>query len=112
MYNNCLNKGIESQKRLYGSYGDQVVDVFRNYHESGYSKDFIVKQMTDKINSLGASNVSKHCGDYTKLNVIDIAPSSIKNHDKFTNCIANNTSITQYYTPKSNDPAFHIEIPQ
>ena len=112
MYNNCLSKGVASQKKLYSNTGDQVIETYSYYKNLGYSEDYIVNQMENKINSLGASNVSRHCGDPNTLNVIDISPSSISNADSFINCIGANTSISNYYTPKSNDPAIHIEIPQ
>lgn len=112
MYTNCLNKGIKSQKMLYGSYGDQVIDTYSYYHDKGYSQDNTIAQMTNKINDLGPSNVSKHCGDYSKINVMDISPSSVGNGDKFMDCVKRNSSISNYFSPGSNDPAYHIEIPQ
>lgn len=40
--------------------------------------------MTDKINELGPSNVSKHCADFKVVNVVDIPQYSLgKNKEKF-----------------------------
>ena len=43
----------------------------------GKTKAEIINGMSTKITDLGPGNVSRHAGDPNKLNVIDIAPSSI-----------------------------------
>jgi len=40
----------------------------------------VIAKMTEKINSVGPANVSRHCGDLNLITAIDIAPSSVKFH--------------------------------
>lgn len=70
--------------------------------------------MTNEIYDVGPSNVSKHLGDFTKLNVLDIDPKSVQNKDAFINSVFNNKAISKLLSPytKPKDPSFHLEIPQ
>jgi len=100
MKNNVDIHGMESQKSLYKAPGQQVLDYYPDQ-----------EAMTDEIYRLGPSNVSKHCGDPNKINVLDIAPSSIKYQNEFKNAILNDSRVSKLlYPPK--DPALHLEIPQ
>jgi len=92
--------GMEKQKKLYGPSGDKVLDYYPDQ-----------KAMTDEIYRLGPSKVSKHCGDFNELNVIDIAPSSVKNGNEFSKSISSDPRVSKYIPPKI-DKAHHIEIPQ
>ncbi|GEM_PF-2089759 len=112
MYDNCNSKGVDSQYKLYSNFGDQVIDTYSYYRNLGYGKDYIVMQMENKINDLGSSNVSKHCGDPSIINVFDIAPSSVDNDEAFIDCAENNSSIRKFYSPMNGDPAYHFEIIQ
>jgi len=100
MKNNVDIHGMEGQKSLYKASGQQVLDYYPDQ-----------KAMTDEIYRLGPSNVSKHCGDPNKINVLDIAPSSIKYQNEFKSAILNDSRVSKLlYPPK--DPALHLEIPQ
>lgn len=109
MYNNLVNQGVEKQKKLYGRFGDLVIDVYVTANESVPSKnaDEIITEMTDKINELGPGKVSKHCQDN---NVIDVAPSSIVNDKMFAASAKCHKKVTKYLGPSSSDPAHHLEI--
>lgn len=73
-----------------------------------------LEERTKEIYKQGTGNVSRHCADYKRLNVIDIAPSSVSNKLLFHNALMNNRNISKVLDPftKSIDPVFHIEIPQ
>ena len=72
------------------------------------------KQMLQEVYRQGPSRVSKHCADYKKLNVIDIAPSSVSKKAAFHRALLNNRKISRVLDPwtVTKDPVFHIEIPQ
>lgn len=69
--------------------------------------------MTNKINELGASKVSKHCADFKVVNVVDIPHSSLgKNKENFRSeakKLQNQGEISQIFD--END-CYHIVIPQ
>ena len=70
--------------------------------------------MLQEVYRQGPSRVSKHCADYKKLNVIDIAPSSVSKKAAFHRALLNNRKISRVLDPwtVTKDPVFHIEIPQ
>lgn len=56
---------------------------------------------------------NKYVAEPSKLNVVDIAPSSIVSslHNKFADALKKEPRVSKFYLPPE-DPAFHIEIPQ
>lgn len=113
MYGNITRHGVAHQKKLYGPYGDKVIDEYSSLHAAGKSQADIISGMSAKITSLGPGNVSKHAADPKKLNVVDIAPSSINLalRKKFEAAVKADTRVSKFLTPPG-DPAYHIEIPQ
>jgi len=128
MFNNIENKGVLSQKILYGASGDKVIDTYSEAKEYNYQAihvneildaDFlpilsngnIKTLMTNKIKEVGPSNVSKHSSDPNTYNVIDISPKSLSNGSSFGNKVKADTRVEKVITPPK-DPAYHIEIPQ
>ena len=58
-------------------------------------------------------NVSKHSSNPKTNNVLDIAPSSVKNSNGFINTLKRDKNkIQRVITPRESDPAIHIEINQ
>jgi len=113
MFNNLERKGVDHQKKLYGKYGDQVIDIYDEKKKSQASAEQIKNAMVNKINKIGPSRVSKHAADTSKLNVIDIAPSSIPENkrQKFAMEVKAEARVSKFIEPPK-DPAYHIEIPQ
>lgn len=111
MYRNIENNGVESQLRLYGPYGDKVIQEYVRLKAEGKSKSDIIAGMLVKINEVGPTRVSNHVADPSQVNIIDIAPSSISDRPAFEKAIKNESRITRYFLPP-DDPAYHIEIPQ
>jgi len=113
MYNNIERHGVAHQKKLYSLYGDQIIDEYSLLKSGGKSKTEIIRGMTLKINAIGPRKISRHAGDYKKLNVIDIAPSSINlaARKKFELSVKKDSRISKFFTPPK-DPAYHLEIPQ
>jgi len=95
---------------LYGPAGQQVVQVFARSNRAGKSDTQIKADMLAKINALGPSNVSRHCGDPAKLCVVDIAPTSVPDRQTFLDVVVNDPRISAHFEPP-RDPAFHLEIP-
>ncbi|WP_138542781.1 hypothetical protein [Pseudoalteromonas ruthenica] len=113
MYENITRHGVAHQKRLYGSYGDKIIDEYDLLERKGKTKAEIVAGMTQKIISVGPRNVSRHAGDPSTLNVVDIAPSSIglARKQQFENAVKADSRVSKFLTPPK-DPAYHLEIPQ
>ena len=113
MFENIEKHGTDHQKKLYGTYGDKIIDHYLMLKSGGNSKVVIISQMASRISFLGARNVSRHAGDPKKLNVIDIAPSSINlaSRNKFETAVNNDSRVSNFLTPPK-DPAYHLEIPQ
>ncbi len=116
MYDNLEEHGVDQQKELYGSYGDQVIDVYAKARfktdKQGYNiygKNSIKSMMLKKINSIGSGKVSKHCIDDSKLNVFDIDPASVTNVSSFQNKLKNDQRVSKVI-PYPKDPGIHIEI--
>ena len=113
MYENIERHGVAHQKRLYGPYGDAVIDVYSALKAKGKPKTDIITAMTAKISAVGPNRVSRHAGDPNKLNVIDIAPSSISLplRKRFEEALKTDPRVSKLLTPPT-DPAYHVEIPQ
>ena len=113
MYNNIVNKGMQKQRNTYKQPGQRVLDVYEIQKKAGKNKEEIIQAMTNKINELGASNVSKHCADFNVVNVVDIPHSSLgANKTKFkteTQKLQNEGKITQIL---DENGCYHIVIPQ
>ena len=112
MFDNIESQGVASQKALYGSYGDQVIDVYVAEKAAGKSQAEIISAMEAKINELGPSNVSKHLADPSTINAIDIDPGKIADRDAFEKAVEADPRVSKFLTPSKNDPAYHLEIPQ
>ena len=113
MYENITRHGVAHQKKLYGQHGDKVIDEYSSLQAAGKTQSQIIAGMTSKINKIGPGKVSKHAADPKKLNVVDIAPSSINLalRKKFEAEVRKDTRVSKFLTPPG-DPAYHIEIPQ
>jgi hypothetical protein len=112
MYDNIQNSSVDNQKALYGPKGDIVIDTYSSAStEKGSTPASVKGAMTDKINILGPQTVSAHCGDQTKINIIDIAPSSVSNVTNFQKELKSNPGVSRLI-PFPKDPAIHIEINQ
>jgi hypothetical protein len=90
-------------------YSKKVIDVGREAKNKGFSQEKILEIMTQEILAQGPNNVSHHLGDFTNLNVIDVAPSSVANKSAFMREIAKR-NIKFVGPPR--DKAFHLEINQ
>lgn len=116
MYENISRHGVAHQKKLYSKAGDQVIDVYAAASKAGKSADVVIGEMTTKILALDPGKVSKHAVDLSKLNVIDIAPSSIPVglRPAFVKALKTQIelgNVTGFFQPPK-DPAYHLEIPQ
>ncbi len=113
MYENIERHGVLHQKRLYSSYGDKVIDEYSLLKSQGKSVADIINGMSVKITNIGPGNVSLHVGDPKKINVVDIAPSSINLalRKKFESAVNGDARVSKFLTPPA-DPAYHVEIPQ
>lgn len=115
MFNNIKASSVARQLALYGPAGDEVIREYQRLQPLGHGRQVIIDAMAHKITSIGPGKVSRHCADPARLNVIDIAPSSIANHGRFMAALQQAQSaglISKFLAPINGDPAFHLEIPQ
>ena len=112
MYNNLEKYGVAAQKDLYADPGDKVIDTYVRSKAAGNTADRIKLDMETKIRDLGPTNVSKHTADPRVLNVVDIAPSSVKDRRAFELAVKADSRVKKLLTPANSDPAYHLEIPQ
>ncbi|MBI2769251.1 MAG: hypothetical protein HYX47_06495 [Burkholderiales bacterium] len=115
MYTNIEGSSVEKQKGLYGANGRKVIDEYVALKQAGKGKAAILAGMTAKINQLGPANVSRHCGDHTRLNVIDISPKSVSPRERFVFEVEKAEAqgrVAKFLSPSNGDPAYHLEIRQ
>ena len=109
MYENCVSKGVEFNKRLYAVPGGKVVDVFAANKDKPRSA--VIQLMLDKIVEVGPSNVSKHCSDTHFTFDVDPNSMSTAQQTAFLAAIRAHKAVSKVIPPPA-DPAFHIEIPR
>jgi len=115
MHNNIVRDGVVKQKKLYAAAGDAVIDEFVRGKKAGETKAQIIALMEARIRAIGPERVSHHCADPAVLNVVDVAPSSVKNKQAFESAVAaakSQGTVSRFITPGQHDPAYHLEIPQ
>jgi hypothetical protein len=109
MYDNCLSRGVEFNKRMYAAAGDKVVDVFAANQSK--PRDTVIALMLKTILEVGPEKVSKHISDthYT----FDVAPNSMPSNKQtaFLAAVRAHKAVSDVIPPPV-DPAYHIEIPK
>ena len=111
MFQNIESQGVKAQKKLYGPFGDQVIDVYAASKAANKTADQIKADMEAKIVELGPTNVSHHASDPNILNVFDVAPSSITDRPAFERAVRAEPRVKKFLLPP-DDPGYHLEIPQ
>jgi hypothetical protein len=90
---------------MYAAAGDKVLDKYPDK-----------ASMLETAKSIGPGNVSRHCADLSKMNVVDVSPinGGIKSGKTFSSTAQSNPAVSKVLSPwsKPKDPAIHIEIPQ
>jgi len=112
MYTNLENRGVQDQLDLYAAAGDEVIRAYQASKKRGNAKEQIIQDMVAEILRQGPGRVSRHAADFSVLNVIDIAPSSVSNRAAFERAVRAEGRVSKFLTPADNDPAYHLEIPQ
>lgn len=105
MLNNIKKNGVQSQLKIYAAPGDKVILT--------YSKDLSdeanLRNMIAKILEVGPSNVSKHCADFSVLNVFDVSRSNLSNVQMLIKAL---DAMGIRYIDEPQNGCIHIEIPQ
>lgn len=119
VYANILKKGLPSQKQLYA--GNPAMAAALQAYEDALGvvppPDF-VGVMTASLEASATAgadlgSISKHLGDFSQLQAVDISYSRIVNKKLFWSALLANPKISRRLSPfNSQDPAFHIEILQ
>lgn len=123
MHKNIQITSLAEQRKLYGTVGNEVLDVY----EVNKKSPSVIVLMEKKIIELSkiGKRVSLHCvseEEYRKNNIVDISIAKLKNPIDFTNELLKNLLVSRIITPlnfkynsdkvKINpaEPALHIEI--
>ena len=88
-----------------------MVDAYEAAKRAGKDAAGIQAAMVDTINEIGPEKVSKHASDPKRLNVFDIAPSSIRDKSGFESAVRGEKRVAKFLVPPA-DPGYHLEIPQ
>jgi hypothetical protein len=114
MYQNLMSVGVDAQRALYGPNGRLVIDTFEQLEAEGKSPKEVQDGMRDRINEIGPSKVSRHCGDFHVLNVFDVGPGSLggtKARKAFAKAAkAEVGKRVSTFIPWPKDPGEHLEI--
>jgi hypothetical protein len=113
MYDNIVSQGVSAQKKLYVSAGDKVIDVYVAAKKDNKDRNETISLMKAKVLELGPTKVSNHAVDVSKMNVFDVAPSSIPKSKKkaWEKAIKSNSKVKRFIFPPT-DPGYHFEIEQ
>lgn len=115
MFVNIEATSVQTQFNLYGQAGKKVIQEYERLKPLGHNQATILSAMEAVIIAQGPDKVSRHCGDPSEINVIDIAPSSIADRAVFLQALKAALAagtISKFLSPANGDPAFHIEIKQ
>jgi hypothetical protein len=115
MLTNIKLRGVQSQYSLYGPVGDQVIRRAEYLIGERVSEQEILRGMLRLINLLGPQNVSHHCADKSKCQVVDISPLSVLPRDRFDELereCRTDKRIRKVKSLSDGDPALHVEIDQ
>ena len=115
MHDQTLEKGVVAQKVLYGPSGEKVIDVYVQQKSFGKTRAEIINKMEEKINELGPSKVSRHCGNQNVLNVFDVSSRRMTNASSFLNEARKYEGTGKEISKIINETdrnCYHFEIPQ
>lgn len=94
MFDNLLRTGVAAQLDIYAAPGDAVIRVYQRA-TSGLTRGQILSmsssiqsEMTTEIYSQGPSNVSRHCGDPSKMSIVDVGTALLPNNSRFANFVS------------------------
>jgi hypothetical protein len=108
---NLAARGAADARRLYGPAGEMVVDAWEAAKARGLSPAQVEAGMAAAIRRIGPEKVSRHMGDFTRLAVLDVAPSSLARPAAFIAALKADPRVSRLLSPP-DDPAIHIEIPR
>jgi len=114
MYTNLIKKdGVKTQKALYGSKGDQVIDAYLEASgQKGATVESIKAAMLTKASEVGF--VSNHSNsDYSVYNTIDISYKNLteSQYKKLKQAALDDPRVQVVLGKEEGDKALHLEIP-
>lgn len=105
MLNNIKKNGVQSQLKIYAAPGDKVILTYNK----NLSDEANLRNMIAMILEVGPSNVSKHCADFSVLNVFDVSRSDLSNVQLLIKALK---AMGIRYIDEPKNGCVHIEIPQ
>ena len=105
---NCIRNGVDEQMRTYLPPGQAVIQVF--VASKALNEADTIAAMEAEILRQGPSKVSRHCGDQSVLQVLDIAQSSLRDVAAFEAVANGHADLVSKCLDENR--AVHIECPQ
>jgi len=111
MYQNTEKLGVDSQNKLYGKEGKEVIKAYSDAKGQKLGKSEVIKAMAEVVKS--NPSAFKHSSDPAVLQAVDIDPGSVKGGDRkgFEDALKADKGVSNVFLPPK-DPAIHVEIPQ
>jgi len=112
MYNNIESKGVEDQKKLYGSKGDKVIDAYVEAKKVKNATSATI-QAAMLVKAKEIDFTSAHSKDnYESYNVIDISFKDLtdKEYKAFRKALDDDSRISKVLGKEESDPCLHVEI--
>ena len=111
MLANIKETSVDTQKGIYGKYGDKVIDVYRKNVSDAEN----IAAMAAKIKEVGPRNVSHHCftkEEFDRQNVLDISAKYLSSRYTFVRALEGTGLGIKIIDESSSNGCVHIEIPQ
>lgn len=110
MFANIKNK--KGDEGIYKGPGQEVLKIYKKLKKTNANDAEIIAAMADRIGEFPDPGVvSRHCGNFAMLQVVDIDPLSVLSQWLFEIAIESDSRINNVLSPPK-DPAYHIEIRQ
>ncbi len=112
MYNNIESKGVEDQKKLYGSKGDKVIDAYVVAKKVKDATSATI-QAAMLVKAKEIDFTSAHSKDnYESYNVIDISFKAFTDaeYKAFRKALDDDSRISNILGKEESDPCLHVEI--
>ncbi len=105
MLNNIKKNGVQSQLKIYRLPGQKVILTYNK----NLSDEANLRNMIAKILEEGPTKVSKHCADFSVLNVFDVSRRDLSNVLLLIKALK---AVGIDYIDEPQNGCVHIEIPQ
>lgn len=110
MHHNLVTLGVASQRSLYKTSGNRVIDIFEEQQRAGATADQIRAAMAAAIVAIGPSAVSNHCNP--SYDTFDVATRSIEDAKAFVAALerAKAAGKLKGFIEEGRGMAYHLDV--